>query len=82
MTCGVPVITSSVGGNREIVVQGENGFLVKYNDEFNLVEAIKTVWKQPELREQIIANAKQTAQVFSIERMFEETVKLLNSIFV
>ena len=81
MTCGVPVITTSVGGNREIVIQGENGFLVKYNDEFNLVEAIKTVWKQPELREQMIINAKKTAQVFSVEQMLKETTKLLLEIF-
>lgn len=81
MICGAPVITTAVGGNREVVVQGENGFLVKYNDEFNLVEAIKTVWKQPELREQMVINAKQTIRVFSVERMLGETTKLLLGIF-
>jgi glycosyltransferase involved in cell wall biosynthesis len=78
MKCGVPVITTSVGGNREVVQQGENGLLVRYNDEFNLVEAIKTAWRQQDLREHMIANAKTTAQQFSVARMFEETVNLLN----
>lgn len=82
MTAGVPVITTTVGGNREVVVQGQNGFLVRYNDEFNLVEAIKTVWRQEELREHLIQNAKHTVESFSVERMFERTAKLLEEIFV
>ena len=81
MKAGVPVITTSVGGNREIIRQGENGLLVRYNDEFNLVEAIKTVWRQQDLRDQIVANGRITADVFSVGRMFGETAELLNSIF-
>jgi glycosyltransferase involved in cell wall biosynthesis len=77
MSAGVPVITTSVGGNREIVVQGQNGFLVRYNDEFNLVEAIKTLWRQTELREHVIANGHTTVAAFSSERMLERTEKLL-----
>lgn len=81
MTAGVPVITTTVGGNREVVVQGQNGFLVRYNDEFNLVEAIKTVWRQKELRAHLIQNAKRTVEAFSVERMFERTMQVLNQQF-
>ena len=78
MAAGIPVVTTAVGGNREIVAQGENGLLVRYNDEFNLAEAIKTIQKQPELRERLIAEGRKTAQNFSAERMYRETVRLLN----
>lgn len=77
MAAGVPVITTSVGGNREVVVQGQNGFMVRYNDEFNLVEAIKTVWRQEELRERMIANARHTVAAFNVQHMYEQTVALL-----
>lgn len=80
MSAGVPVITTSVGGNREIIVQGQNGFLVRYNDEFNLVEAIKTLWRQTELRERLVANGRLTVAAFSVERMYEQTEKILNEI--
>lgn len=80
MTAGIPVITTSVGGNREIVVQGQNGFLVKYNDEFNLVEAIKTLWRQSELREHLVANGRHTVAAFSIEKMYGQTHDLLKEI--
>ena len=77
MLAGVPVITTPAGGNKEIIHQGENGFMVKYNDEFNLVEAIKTVWQMSELRERFVANGRRTAGYFSAEKMFKETIKLL-----
>lgn len=81
MQAGIPVITTSVGGNREVIVQGQNGIMVRYNDEFNLVEAIKTIWRQPELAEQLVANGHHTVAAFSVEKMFSQTVELLQATF-
>jgi glycosyltransferase involved in cell wall biosynthesis len=81
MVAGIPVITTSVGGNREVIMQGQNGLMVRYNDEFNLVEAIKTVWRQPELTEQLVANGYHTVAAFSVEKMFAQSVELLQSTF-
>ena len=77
MAAGVPVVASAVGGNKEVIDQGKNGFLVKYNDEFNLVEAIKGLWQEPEMREQFIEEGKKTVKKFSLEKMIEETMRLL-----
>ncbi len=77
MAAGMPVITTAVGGNREVIHQGENGFMVKYNDEFNLIEAIKTVWQTPELRERFIEEGKKTATLFNVDKMCQETIALL-----
>ena len=79
MLAGVPVVTTSAGGNREIIQQGENGFMVKHNDEFNLIEAIKTVWQTPELQKRFIENGKETAKYFSVEKMLDKTIKLLTN---
>ena len=79
MTAGVPVITTAVGGNKEIIRQGENGFMVKYQDEFNLTEAIKSLWQNPELREEFKKEGKKTAEQFSSEKMFQETIKALTN---
>lgn len=77
MAAGVPIITTSAGGNREIVHQGENGFMIKYNDEFNLVEAIKTVWQSPELRQKFVEQGKKTAEFFSVQKMINQTKDFL-----
>ncbi|MBX4190285.1 glycosyltransferase family 4 protein [Candidatus Parcubacteria bacterium] len=80
MIAGVPVIASAIGGNKEVIHQGENGFMVKYNDEFNIVEAVRTLWTIPELRERFITEGKKTAAYFSVEKMFDETIKLLTHV--
>lgn len=77
MIAGVPIVTTSAGGNREIIKQGENGFMVKYNDEFNLFEAIQTLMKDKELCAQFSARGKQTAARFSARRMLSETKTFL-----
>ena len=71
------MITTVVGGNREIIKQGENGFMVKYNDEFNLIEAIKSLWQAPEFREQFSVEGKRTAYLFNVDNMIKETVQFL-----
>jgi glycosyltransferase involved in cell wall biosynthesis len=48
--CGRPVIAASVPGCREIVRDGENGFLVPKRDGARLAEAIKTLLDNPSLR--------------------------------
>jgi len=78
MSDGVPVITTTSGGNRELIRQGENGFMVKYNDEFNLVEAVKTLWSDTNLREKFIAEGKNTAAQYTPERTIRETQSALN----
>jgi len=79
MLAGVPVVTTRAGGNRELINQGENGFMVNYNDEFNLFEAIKTLWQMPALCEKFSLAGKQTAERFGVTRMLEETVTLLTT---
>lgn len=78
MACGVPVIASAVMGNRELIHQGQNGFMVKYNDEFNLIEAIKTLHNDQELKDQFIREGRKTAEFFSVDKMINETKKILN----
>ena len=77
MSAGVPVIASAIGGNKEIIRQGENGFLIRYNDEFNLLEAIKSLWQVPEVRADFVVEAKKDVTSFTVERMFQETIKIL-----
>ncbi|MEK7589182.1 MAG: glycosyltransferase family 4 protein [Patescibacteria group bacterium] len=79
MAARVPIITTAVGGNREIIQQGENGFLVKYNDEFNLIEAIKTLWAMPDIREKFVEEGSNTLRKLNVTKMENETTALLIS---
>ncbi|OGN27846.1 MAG: hypothetical protein A2941_00660 [Candidatus Yanofskybacteria bacterium RIFCSPLOWO2_01_FULL_49_17] len=80
MTAGVPVIASASGGNREVIHQGENGFMVRYNDEFNIIEAVRSLWNSPETREYFIKEGKKTVSYFTAEKMFKETISILTNL--
>ena len=79
MIAGVPLITTNAGGNKEVIHQGQNGIMVKYNDEFNLIEVIRALWNNPEMQERFVEEGKKTASHFSVEKMFDETIELLES---
>jgi glycosyltransferase involved in cell wall biosynthesis len=50
MRYGKPVVACDVGGMREIVVDGENGFLVPPGDSPALIEAIATLASRADMR--------------------------------
>lgn len=49
MASGKPVITTNVKGNNELIVDGENGFLIKPGDAEMLAERIVTLLENKEL---------------------------------
>ena len=65
MASGTPVIASDVGGLSFTVVDGETGYLVEQENHFLLAERVHTLLKNPELREQMGAQAALHAEQFS-----------------
>ncbi len=49
MACGVPVIATNVGGNRELVVDGETGFLVPSGDAGAIAGRLTFYRENPEV---------------------------------
>jgi glycosyltransferase involved in cell wall biosynthesis len=48
MACGLPVVTTDVGGMREAVTDGVEGYLVPSRDPDGLAEALEWLWRAPE----------------------------------
>ncbi len=77
MLVEIPIITTNVGGNKEIMSHGENGLVVGYNDEEGLLGAIRMILERPELAKRIVHGAKKTAVKFSHKQMITETTNTL-----
>ena len=60
MACGVPVVASAVGVNREIIEDGVNGFLATTDNEW--VEKLGRLIAEPELRARLAAAGRRTIE--------------------
>jgi glycosyltransferase involved in cell wall biosynthesis len=60
MACGVPVVASPVGVNRDIIQDGVNGFLAVTPDEW--VQKIGRLLAEPELRERLALAGRRTIE--------------------
>lgn len=60
--CGLPSVCTDVGGNREVIVDGETGLLVPASDAGALAFALGQVIGDPALRARLGASARRRAE--------------------
>ncbi len=80
MSLGAPVVTTSIGGNPELIENNKDGLLVEYNNKRELQETILKVLSKDIDNIQIAKNALAKVTQFGKEKMIEQTVSLLNSV--
>jgi glycosyltransferase involved in cell wall biosynthesis len=59
---GLPAVVSDVGGNREIVLHKENGFVVSPTDSQQLMAALRVLIQDGEMRSRFGARSREHAQ--------------------
>ncbi len=77
LACAIPTVASRVGGNPEIVGDGESGLLFDKGDPADLARAITRLATEPALRARIAANGRAAGQRFTFERMIDEMESFL-----
>ena len=81
MAAGVPVVATDVGGNPELVKDGETGLLVPSGDEAKLVEALAHLVRDAASRTQYANTSRKIARshfhIDEVCRRFEELYLLL-----
>lgn len=76
---GKPIVASDIGGLRDIVVDGETGFLVPPEDRPALIETLRKLIADADLRARLGAAAKERAASFNpagIVPLYEEAYRL------
>lgn len=74
---GKPVITTNHGGPQETVIDKETGLLIEPNDVDALSTAINEVLSMPlDLQQQVERDSIANAQLFSLEKMCEQTIRV------
>ena len=67
--CGLPVVTTKVGGIHFMVKEGETGIMVKPNDHEGLAEGVITLLRNPMLAKLFSANGRKVAEEYSWEKV-------------
>jgi glycosyltransferase involved in cell wall biosynthesis len=77
MASGLPIVATDAGGNREVVVEGETGFLVPRQSPAMLASRLLWILDHPdESRQMGAAGRRRVEEVFDIRRMVSEYERL------
>lgn len=77
---GIPIVASNTGGIPELVVDGENGFLIEPGNIDNLFNALSILIDTPVLREQMGNKSLTKSKLFTHEYMKNQVVNLYKSL--
>ncbi len=77
MAAGVPVVASDIAGNRDLVVQGETGYLVPLGDRAAFARQTRILLDDAELSRRFgAAGRERVLREFSVERMIARHAEL------
>jgi glycosyltransferase involved in cell wall biosynthesis len=77
MRAGLPVVTSDVGGIREAVSDGENGFVIARGDASGFARALETLLTNEKLRNQMGRNGRRMFELrFTADHMLRQTFRV------
>lgn len=76
MATGLPVITFDGKGNRDLIVQGKNGFMLFEQDAEKFADRILEVWGNKGLYREMSAFAQEFAKGYDIKEYVETLLKI------
>ncbi len=77
MLAGLPVVATDVGGNSELVVENETGFLADVNNADDFANKIERVLCDIDLRKRLgVAGRERVKKYFDVKKMYKEYIDL------
>jgi glycosyltransferase involved in cell wall biosynthesis len=73
----IPVVTTNIGGNPELIENNKEGILVEPNDKEAIKNAVVKIFQDDTFRQEIVQNAYQKSKQFSIQNTLDNLEKLL-----
>jgi len=81
MACHCPVVASEVGGFREIIEDGHNGFLYEVNNTPEAVKKIEILFECPSDRDRVTKNGRLAVETtYASEKVVDKYLKVLEDL--
>ena len=76
LACGLPIIATDTGGSKELVTDGENGFIVKMKSAADIAEKLERLIQDTELRQRFGEASRRRAQTMSWANIARQYVSM------
>lgn len=80
LSLGVPIVATRVGGNAEVVADGEDGLLVPTGDVKALRAATERLLEDAGLRARLALRAKESSRRFALPTMLDATARVFKGL--
>lgn len=81
MACQLPCVVTRVGGNQEVITDGENGFLVPSENADAAADRIINLLERPEYAREIGRHARETVSSrFTVEVMMDQLIRFYDTL--
>lgn len=80
MASGLPALCVAAGGARDLIIPGENGFLLDPNDPLEFAKAIDLLVSKPDLRAQLSEGALRRSARYSWKSTVEQYLSVYESL--
>lgn len=80
MACGCAVVATDCGGPGDMIIDGENGFLVEIGNVDQIVDRVKLLLNDVDLRMKFVEKSKETVKSFTWKRSVDKLEDVLRSI--
>lgn len=82
LASGLPILATDTGGTRELVENGENGFIIRMKDSRDIAEKIEILIKDEELRQKMAQKSREKALEMSWETVAKKYCEIYKEITI
>jgi glycosyltransferase involved in cell wall biosynthesis len=79
LASGTPILMTSIGGIKEYLVDGENGFFIK-RDSQDIADKVRKLIDNPKKIELMKINARETALGYSWQSVTQQYINLIKTV--
>lgn len=76
LASGLPIVATDTGGSKELIKEGENGFIIKFKDSDDIAEKLEILINNSELVRSMGQASRRRAEKMSWQKVAEEYYKL------
>ena len=79
MLCGIPIVATEDRGHREMIINGENGYLFPQNNKSEFINCILNLERDSNLKIKLGENAHTRAKLFTIENSLKSMIEIYSN---